>query len=73
MKRPVRVTILAVGMVTMLFSPMVGLLQPAEVFSQDPLAGSRVFGIKGCSGCHAVNGVGGKFLRSSERHVESHP
>ncbi len=28
--------------------------------SQDPLAGSRVFGSKGCSQCHAVNGVGGK-------------
>lgn len=29
--------------------------QPA----QDPLAGSRVFGLKGCARCHAVNGVGG--------------
>ena len=28
--------------------------------SQDPLAGSRVFGAKGCVKCHAVNGVGGK-------------
>ena len=28
--------------------------------AQDPLAGSRVFGVKGCSKCHAVNGVGGK-------------
>ena len=27
---------------------------------QDPLAGSHVFGAKGCSKCHAVNGVGGK-------------
>jgi mono/diheme cytochrome c family protein len=26
----------------------------------DPLAGSQVFGAKGCSKCHAVNGVGGK-------------
>src|SRR3989338_1428939 len=25
-----------------------------------PLAGSRVFGTKGCVKCHAVNGVGGK-------------
>jgi len=33
----------------------------AKVFSQDPLAGSRVFGSKGCSQCHAVNGVGGKI------------
>jgi cytochrome c2 len=28
--------------------------------TQDPLAGSRVFGTKGCVKCHAVNGVGGK-------------
>jgi len=27
--------------------------------TQDPLAGSRVFGTKGCVKCHAVNGVGG--------------
>lgn len=28
--------------------------------TQDPLAGSRVFGAKGCVRCHAINGVGGK-------------
>lgn len=28
--------------------------------TQDPLAGSRVFGTKGCVKCHAVNGAGGK-------------
>lgn len=28
--------------------------------AQDPLTGSRVFGSKGCSKCHAVNGVGAK-------------
>ncbi len=27
--------------------------------AQNPLAGSRVFGAKGCVKCHAVNGVGG--------------
>ncbi len=27
--------------------------------AQDPLAGARVFGVKGCARCHAVNGVGG--------------
>ncbi len=27
--------------------------------TQDPVAGSRVFGAKGCVKCHAVNGVGG--------------
>jgi mono/diheme cytochrome c family protein len=41
------------------------LLQPVSaqpLFSptQDPLAGSRVFGEKGCVRCHAVNGVGGQ-------------
>lgn len=28
---------------------------------QDPLAGSRVFGAKGCVKCHAVNGIGGRI------------
>ena len=28
---------------------------------QDPLAGSRVFGVRGCVKCHAVSGVGGKI------------
>jgi mono/diheme cytochrome c family protein len=28
--------------------------------TQDPLAGSRVFGAKGCVKCHSVNGAGGK-------------
>lgn len=45
--------------VLLCFSP----LSPSEsaaVSVQDPLAGSRVFGSKGCSKCHAVNGVGGK-------------
>ncbi len=28
--------------------------------AQDPLAGSRVFGVKGCVKCHAVNGMGGR-------------
>ncbi|HLF48629.1 MAG TPA: c-type cytochrome [Methylomirabilota bacterium] len=33
--------------------------QPVFGPSQNPLAGSRVFGTKGCAKCHAVNGVGG--------------
>jgi mono/diheme cytochrome c family protein len=28
--------------------------------TQDPLAGSRVFGEKGCARCHAINGIGGQ-------------
>ena len=34
--------------------------QPVFTSSQDPLAGAQVFGAKGCSKCHSVNGVGGK-------------
>src|SRR5262249_40329376 len=35
----------------------------AQLFSatQDPVAGERLFSAKGCAGCHAVNGVGGKI------------
>lgn len=35
--------------------------QPIFSPTQDPLAGSRVFGTKGCMKCHAVNGIGGKI------------
>jgi cytochrome c551/c552 len=38
-------------------SPAQPLFSPA----QDPLVGSRVFGVKGCVKCHAVNGAGGKI------------
>lgn len=41
----------------------VSLAASQDVFgpSQDPVAGSRVFGAKSCSKCHAVNGIGGKI------------
>jgi len=55
-----KVVILALGMMIILLAPAASLSQSTGSFSQDPLAGSRVFGAKGCSGCHAVNGVGGK-------------
>jgi mono/diheme cytochrome c family protein len=29
--------------------------------AQDPVAGSRVFGAKGCAQCHAISGIGGKI------------
>src|SRR3989304_2770478 len=35
--------------------------QPLFSPSQDPVAGSRVFGAKGCGKCHSINGVGGKI------------
>jgi mono/diheme cytochrome c family protein len=40
----------------------VGVLAAQPLFSptQDPVAGERLFSAKGCAGCHAVNGVGGK-------------
>jgi mono/diheme cytochrome c family protein len=34
--------------------------QQAPGLSQDPVAGARTFGAKGCVKCHSVNGVGGK-------------
>ena len=34
--------------------------QPVFSPTQNPVAGSRVFGLKGCTRCHAVNGVGGQ-------------
>jgi mono/diheme cytochrome c family protein len=38
----------------------IGYSQPLSSSIQVPLAGSRVFGAKGCSNCHAINGVGAK-------------
>ncbi len=35
--------------------------QPLFSPTQDPLAGSRVFGAKGCVRCHAAGGAGGKI------------
>ncbi|MGE5816739.1 MAG: c-type cytochrome [Deltaproteobacteria bacterium] len=35
--------------------------QPLFSPAQDPIAGSRVFGGKGCSKCHAIGGVGNKI------------
>lgn len=40
--------------------------------TQDPLAGSRVFGAKGCVQCHAVNGVGGKVGPDLGRVLHPH-
>lgn len=35
--------------------------QNSSSSGQDPLAGSRVYGAKGCSQCHSINGIGGKI------------
>ena len=53
--------ILVLGIGAMLFSSGASFPQSTAPSTQDPLAGSRVFGTKGCSQCHAVNGVGGKI------------
>lgn len=55
----------SVGCAVLVVALGVGPLAPASgqpVFSasQDPVAGSQVFGSKGCVKCHSVNGVGGK-------------
>ena len=49
--------VIALSLVT---APGEAWTQPLFSPTQDPLAGSRVFGAKGCVKCHAVNGVGGK-------------
>ena len=56
-----KMAILALGTIIFLFIAVAIHAQPYGGSSQDPLVGSRVFGSKGCSQCHAVNGVGGKI------------
>jgi mono/diheme cytochrome c family protein len=58
MIRTVRWTVVAVAL--FLWPLGAGWAQTVLSPSQDPLAGSRVFGAKGCVKCHSVNGVGGK-------------
>ena len=58
MVRSVRWTVLTVAI--LVASLGAASAQPVLSSSQDPLAGSRVFGSKGCVKCHSVNGVGGK-------------
>src|SRR6266508_520613 len=43
----------------LLHYPGLATAQPLFAPTQDPLMGSRVFGEKGCSKCHAIFGVGG--------------
>ncbi|MBI2529064.1 MAG: cytochrome c [Candidatus Rokubacteria bacterium] len=58
MSKTVKWTLVAVALVLWPLDPAWG-QQPVFGPSQDPLAGSRVFGTKGCATCHAVNGLGG--------------
>src|SRR3972149_2506051 len=48
----------ALGLLVALAGP--ALAQPLFSATQDPLAGSRVFGARGRGKCRAVSGVGGK-------------
>ncbi|MBI5628291.1 MAG: c-type cytochrome [Candidatus Rokubacteria bacterium] len=57
MAKTVKWSLVAVALV--LWFPGLAWAQPVFSPSQDPLAGSRVFGTKGCATCHAVNGIGG--------------
>jgi cytochrome c2 len=58
MRMTLRWTVLAVALV--LLGVGEAWAQPVFTAGQDPLAGAQVFGAKGCSKCHSVNGVGGK-------------
>jgi mono/diheme cytochrome c family protein len=44
----------------LLGSPRSAAAQALVAPTQDPVAGSRVFGEKGCARCHPINGVGGQ-------------
>jgi mono/diheme cytochrome c family protein len=59
MVRAVRLAVAVAGLLLM-GSVDAAWAQPVFSPSQDPLAGSRVFGSKGCVKCHSINGVGGK-------------
>jgi mono/diheme cytochrome c family protein len=54
------VTMLLLGTVAIALVA-VAIAQPLFSATQDPIAGSRVFGAKGCVKCHSVNGTGGKI------------
>jgi cytochrome c2 len=66
-----RITLLTIALISVLFSAALSHAQPSGFSTQDPLAGSRVFGSKGCSQCHAVNGVGGKIAADLGRIAKS--
>ena len=59
MARSVRLAVAVAGLLLM-GSLDAAWAQPVFSPSQDPLAGARVFGAKGCVKCHSINGVGGK-------------
>lgn len=52
---------IALSIAPLLLFPASSRAQSIVAPAQNPLAGSRVFGSKGCSNCHSLNGVGGKI------------
>ncbi len=61
MKRPVSAAVvLTVALVAVTAAASTSALAQVPA-GQDALAGSRVFGLKGCVTCHAVKGAGGKI------------
>jgi mono/diheme cytochrome c family protein len=58
MKQMVKWTVPVVSSLFLVLA-MSAVAQPVFTPTKDPLAGSRVFGDKGCVKCHAINGVGG--------------
>lgn len=60
MKRAARCALFVFALAMTLAPARPGRGQPSFSPGQDPLAGSRVFGSKGCVKCHSISGVGGK-------------
>src|SRR5262245_3001802 len=58
MRMTARWTVL--GIVLVLLDLGTASAQSGLATGQDPVAGAQVFAAKGCSKCHAINGVGGK-------------
>jgi mono/diheme cytochrome c family protein len=71
MARTVRLAVAVAGLLLM-GSLDAAWAQPVFSPSQDPLAGARVFGAKGCVKCHSINGVGGKVGPDLARVLKPH-
>jgi len=66
----IRAVKLVVVAALLLGPPDAAWAQPVFSPSQDPLAGSRVFGAKGCVKCHSINGIGGKVGPDLARNLK---
>lgn len=69
--RPIRWVLSAVTvLITWPLQPIVAQTPPSP--AQNVLAGSRIFGTKGCSTCHAISGLGGTVGPDLGRAEETH-